>query len=141
MNTWVSADGADRGLYADFLDEAAQILNCPALKDAAKKFRESRSLWLAFADALLPDAVPLLGESKKLISRKHELFVEKGEAALPEIKQINKRHGELLKDSEKHFPLSNAEAAELPREPPRSDTSRSVQRKSKPWTCFKDAIV
>jgi hypothetical protein len=48
-----------------------------------------------------------------LICRKHELFIEKGESALPEIKQINNRHRELLKESEKHFPLSNIEAAEL----------------------------
>lgn len=113
INTWGSADGADRGLYADFLDEAAQILNRPALKEAAKKFRESHSLWLSFADALLPSEVPLLGESKKLIRRKHELFIEKGETALPEIKQIHQHHNQLLKESEKKFPLSNAEAAAL----------------------------
>ncbi len=30
--TWGAADGAERGLYADFLDEAAQILKKPALQ-------------------------------------------------------------------------------------------------------------
>lgn len=113
INTWVSADGADRGLYADFLDEATQILKRPALKEAAEKFRESHGLWRAFADALLPESIPLLGESRKLIQRKHDLFVNKGEAALSEIKQINKRHQQLLKSSETDFPLSTAEAAGL----------------------------
>jgi hypothetical protein len=113
INTWVSADGADRGLYADFLLEAAQILKSLALNEAAEIFRESYELWLTFADALLPDDVQLLGESKKLIQKKHDLFVEKGESALPEIKQINTRLNDLLAQSENEFPLSKAQAAEL----------------------------
>lgn len=113
VNTWVSVDGADRGLYADFLLEAAQILSKPTLKESAGKFRESRKLWLTFADALLLDEVPMLAESKKLIQKKHELFIEKGEDAFPEIKQINARLNELLLQSEKDFPLSNAQAADL----------------------------
>jgi hypothetical protein len=83
------------------------------LQDVAEKFRESHRLWLAFAEALLPDNVPLLGESKKLIRKKHELFIGKGEAALPEIKQINSRLNEILSQSEKDFPLSNMQAADL----------------------------
>ena len=85
----------------------------PSIEDAAEKFRESHKLWLAFADALLPDDIPLLGESKKLIQKKHNLFIDKGEAALSEIKQINSRLNELLSESENNFPLSNARAAEL----------------------------
>jgi len=113
VNTWGSADGADRGLYAAFLLEAVQILKKPSLKESADKFRESHKLWLAFADALLPDDIPLLGESKKLIQRRHDLFIGEGESALSEIKQINRRLDELLMQSQKDFPLSNAQAAEL----------------------------
>ena len=111
--TWGSADGAERGLYADFLLEAAQILKKPALKEAAEKFRESYGLWLDFANALLPDDVPLLGESKKLIQKKHDLFINEGESGLPEIKQINTQLNKLLKQSETDFPLSNAQISEL----------------------------
>jgi hypothetical protein len=111
--TWGSADGAERGLYADFLLEAAQILNKPALKEAAAKFRESHTLWLAFADALLPDNVSLLADSKKLVQKKHTLFVEQGEVALPEIQKIDAKLNELLAQSENDFPLSTEEAAEL----------------------------
>ncbi len=40
VNTyWVSADGADRGLYADFLLEAAEILKKPVLKDPLRSSR------------------------------------------------------------------------------------------------------
>lgn len=111
--TWGSADGAERGLYADFLVEAVQILNKPSLQEAAARFRESHKLWLAFADALLPDAIPLLGESKRLIQKKHHLFIGQGEAALPEIKKINTELNDLLAQSESNFPLSDVEAAGL----------------------------
>src|SRR5687768_2777220 len=113
VNTWGSADGADRGLYADFLTEAAQILKKPALKESAEKFRDSHKLWLTFADALLPDDIPLLAESKKLIQKKHDLFINEGESALPEIRRINARVNELLSQSETDFPLSTAQAADL----------------------------
>jgi Butirosin biosynthesis protein H, N-terminal/Domain of unknown function (DUF4872) len=113
VNTWGAADGAERGLYADFLEEAAQILKEPALKEAAEKFRESYLLWLQFADALLPDDIPMLSESKKLIRQRHTLFVERGEEALPNIRKINARLRELLKASETDFPLSSVQAAEL----------------------------
>ncbi len=111
--TWGSAEGAERGLYADFLLEAALILKKPALKESAGKFRESYRLWLDFANALLPDDVPLLGESKKLIQKKHNLFINLGESGLPEIKQINTQLNKLLKQSETDFPLSNAQVSEL----------------------------
>ena len=113
VNTWVSADGADRGLYADFLLEAAQILKKPALKESAEKFRVSHTWWLQFADALLPDDVPMLGESKRLIQKKHNLFIDNGETAVPEIKKINARLRDLLKESETDFPFSTTEAAEF----------------------------
>lgn len=113
VNTWGSSDGADRALYADFLEEAAKILKRPALSEAAATFRESHALWLQFADAALPDTVLLLAESRKLIARKHQLFIEKGEAALPEIKKINERHRELLKQAETEFSLSQTQAADL----------------------------
>jgi hypothetical protein len=111
--TWGAGDGAERGLYADFLLEAAQLLDKPGLKQASEKFRRSHRSWLAFADALLPDEVPLLGESKKLIQKKHELFVRDGEAALEEIQEINAQLNELLSQSESDFPLSESQAAEF----------------------------
>ena len=113
IQTWGAAPGAERGLYADFLDEAAFILKKPALKEVAGQFHESYTLWSVFADALLPDDVPLLGESKTLLQREHDMFVEQGESALDEIKNIHTRLTELLKQAESNFPLSEAEAADF----------------------------
>jgi hypothetical protein len=88
-------------------------LNRPSLSEAAAKFRESHRLWLALAEALLPAGIPLLHESKELIQKKHHLFIKEGEAALPEIREINARLQELLAHSETGFPLSALQAADL----------------------------
>jgi hypothetical protein len=48
---------AERLSYAAFLDEAATILQRPALRAVAEQFRSSGRAWDALAAALLPDAV------------------------------------------------------------------------------------
>ena len=113
IQTWGSGPGAERGLYADFLDEAALILKKPALKESAERFRESYTLWLEFAEVLLPDDLPLLGESKNLLQHEHDLFVEQGESALGEIKDIHIRLRELLAQAKIDFPLSGSEAMDF----------------------------
>ena len=50
-----AAHGAHlRGLYADFLDEAAGLLEREALRDAAAAWREAASHWEAIVDVALP---------------------------------------------------------------------------------------
>ncbi len=113
VNHWGAADGAERGLYADFLDEAAVILKRPTLRESAAVFRESHKLWLKFADALLPQDVPMLAESRKLIDRKQKLFFEQGEAALDEIRAVNVQLRALLKEAETDFSLTTTAAMDL----------------------------
>lgn len=111
IQTWGAAPGAERRLYADFLEEAAEILKKPSLNGPAGLFRESYTLWCDFADATLPDDLPLLGESKALLQRKNDMFIEDGDAALPEMISINARLNELLEQANTDFPMSPAEAA------------------------------
>ena len=47
---------AERSHYAAFLDEAAAILNRPALIDAADEFRRAAEAWRALGSVLLPDS-------------------------------------------------------------------------------------
>ena len=85
----------------------------PGLKECAEGFRESYTIWTELAQALLPDEVPLLAESKKLIQRKYDLFLEEGQAALGEIKLMDVRFKELISQVESEFPLSQAEIGSL----------------------------
>jgi hypothetical protein len=47
------------------------------------------------------------------LRKKQDLFIQKGESALPEIRRIHDRLKEILKESETDFPLSDVDAAEL----------------------------
>ena len=109
--TWSGAGSAERGSYADFLDEAALLLNKPDLSHAAAQFRQAGAAWDAFANALLPDSVPVFKETRDLKLRRHHLFIEQGSAAREEIAACNLRLGEIVDAMRDQFPLSAAEAA------------------------------
>lgn len=104
-----AGNSAERGLYADFLDEAAVILEKPGLKNVATQFRQSEQLWHKLSDRLLPDDVVPFKEAKNLLTRKQSLFIDKGAEALPEIQDANKRLKAIQKDVAQKFPMSAAE--------------------------------
>jgi hypothetical protein len=103
-------DPAERQLYARFLDEAAIILQKPALRKAADHFRRAGHAWEVLSQALLSGDMPLLDETRQLMQRRHQAFVERGNEALTEIKEIDNRLGELREEAEHNFPLSEDEA-------------------------------
>jgi len=105
---WGGSDGAERALYADFLDEAALILNKPDLKSAGELFRQSAVAWNAFVQAILPDDIPLLKESRELKLRKRDLF-KLGQSTVDERKAINARLTELKEIAATDFPMSAAQ--------------------------------
>lgn len=104
-------NSAERGMYADFLDEAAMILNKPTLREAASLFRESERAWSALAELLLPDDVPLFKEAKSLLNRKRTVFIEQGGEGLAAIRDINQKLRAL--QAAEHFPLNEPEAADF----------------------------
>ena len=105
--------GAERDVYADFLDEAAQVLNADALKDVAALYREAAAAWERLLDSLLPVDAPMLGETRALIDRKTDLFIESGAAQLDEIRACYQRLEALKTEAESDFPLSAPEIADL----------------------------
>lgn len=105
--------GAERDVYADFLDEAAAALDAEALKDVAARYRESAAAWGRLLDSLLPKDAPMLGETRDLIDRKTDLFIESGAAQLEEISACYQRLETLKTEAENDFPLSEAEISDL----------------------------
>jgi hypothetical protein len=99
---------AERDVYADFLDEASAVLNNPALKDAAQKFRDVTPLWATLAHDILPDRIEPFKETRELMTRKHILFLEKGGEALHDIVAINERLDAIKADVAVNFPLDAA---------------------------------
>jgi hypothetical protein len=110
---WAMTTVSDRERYADFLDEAAQILKKPKLKLAGEHFRESSAAWRALAEAVLPSDVPLFKEARELSHRKHQLFIECGGAAVGDIETIDARLKDIKASVNAKFPLTNEQAADL----------------------------
>ncbi len=67
-----------RGLYADFLDEAAALLEDPAPAEAAVAWREAAARWQALAELVLP-----FDRVRELLAEVHTTVVEGGDAAAP----------------------------------------------------------
>lgn len=105
--------GAEREVFAQFLDEASSLLSNSALRDIAQKFRTSAKVWDDLAETLLPDEVPVLKETRVLMLDRHQLFLNKGNAALKDIRQMNNRLEEIKNQVSEQFPINSAEAAEL----------------------------
>jgi len=103
-------NAAERGMYADFLEEAALILQKPALREAASQFRGSEAAWATLAEMILPDDVPILSEAKALLDRKQALFMGYEAEKLEEIRQINRNLRELQAKAAADFPIREGEA-------------------------------
>jgi hypothetical protein len=104
---------ADRPLYATFLEEAAIILNKPALAEVAQQFRQSGAAWRELGATLLPDTVAPLHETRVLLERKEQLFIEAGAASRQERKQIFERLQAIRTAMITDFPLTAAEVVAL----------------------------
>ena len=97
---------AERDVFADFLDEAAVILQRPALRDSAARFRVSAEAWSELGRMLLPDSVPVWGEARNLMLKNQRLFLDQGGAALEEGRANARRLIEIRRQMETGFPLS-----------------------------------
>ena len=104
---------AERFLFANFLDEAAAILNRPALAEVAPRFRDAGQAWDALGQALLPDDIAPLGQTRTLMLLRHHLFLERGRDALPDIRQIDGQLAALKQELIGDFPLDEAGVAGL----------------------------
>jgi hypothetical protein len=113
IETFGHEGGADRGKYADFLDEASLILDKPALNSAAQQFRASQEAWHKLGVALLPDEVLLLQETRQLMLESHRLFLEEGNEGLAKRVGVNGRLAAIKAELAANFPLNEAEVQEL----------------------------
>jgi hypothetical protein len=110
---WGTGGYGSRAMYADFLDEASAILGKPALKEVAALFRAAVFAWEQVYAALLPDDIPLLGRTRRLLDEKYDLFLDAGAESLPERREIQADLDALHDEMADHFPLDTAGARHL----------------------------
>lgn len=101
--------GADREVYADFLDEAALVLGKPALGEAAARFREAAAAWAALGATLLPEEIEPFRETRALMVRRHALFLNEGSAATSRLREIDARLAAVRQAADGDFPLTEPE--------------------------------
>jgi len=103
----VLLDGTDgaglRGMYADFLDEAAGIMHNPALKEAAAAYRDVAAKWRAFGNAALSAAV--FAETRDLMNQRYSLYQQ---GKQDEMRSVSARLENLMGEFNTDFPLDDA---------------------------------
>ena len=105
--------GGMRGMYADFLREAAPIIGLPALEEIADQYQDLANRWTNLADASLPTEVPIFQETKQLLAQRSATLLEKGSDGVEEILPVEARIQALKEEIDADFPLGEAEIADL----------------------------
>ena len=100
---------AERDVYADFLDEAAIVLDRPMLKEGAAQFRTSAQAWRELGSLLLPDSIPPWGEARKLMLENQRLFLDFGADSYETGRANADRLIAIRREMETDFPLSEAD--------------------------------
>ncbi len=105
--------GGMRGMYADFLEEAAPVLDSTDLKKIAGQYRALHQRWSALADAALPDEIDVFKTTRELLDRRAALRREQGGEGLDAITPINDALHDLKGELNDSFPLSEPETSQL----------------------------
>lgn len=113
IETAGTGGGLFRALYADFLEEADAITKNSALTKLARRYRELGRQWTELGEAALPDDIKPFKQTKDLLKKNLQLFIQKGEKADKElIEGANSIH-RLENDLRGTFPLNAADTRAL----------------------------
>jgi hypothetical protein len=115
--------GAFRGLYADFLEEAAEAARRRKLKDAAEPFRLAARAWRGLARAALPTSVPALHQLRALTAAREAVLARRGPAGLEQAGELGEQARRLRRACEETFPIPPGDVMDL-----LSDLRRRVVR-------------
>ncbi len=80
--------GLYRAMFADFLEEAANILGRKELSKIASDYKRLAKQWSGLAEAVLPADIQPFKKCRELIDNYEKSFVAKGDAAAKELSQI-----------------------------------------------------
>lgn len=75
--------GSLRGLYASFLDTAADLIDKPALGRVSSTFRDLDEKWVELAERVAPGDHEPFAQARELIDSLHEQVLDAGDAGRP----------------------------------------------------------
>ncbi len=101
-----------RGLYADFLDEAAVLCGKPALAELANTYRGLGKQWVELAEVAFPGKVKPFKQMKELLHKRNSQ-VEKGEKGQKQVLETAERLRKLEQEMKQKSPLSSTEGAAI----------------------------
>lgn len=110
VETWGTGGGAYRVLFAEFLEEAARILDRADLASSAERFHAIAEAWSDLARAALPDRFPVLRLTRERIVERARLFRDQGMEALERIREIAAELDHLREQMRELFPLDDAQS-------------------------------
>jgi len=105
--------GGMRGLYADFLEEAADVLNRAVLREVAEQYRKLAARWSAFASAALPDPIEPLRQTKELLCQRYNILMTEGGDGVEAMRPLTEQLGKLYVQHNLEFPMSDSEIDKL----------------------------
>ena len=104
-----SPGGAHRTAYAEFLEEASEVLNNSSLRKTAILYRELGQKWTNLANTALPNSIPLFKKAREAALEWNSIFISKGQTYLKEVQKasekVNNIHVEIMED----YPLTKTE--------------------------------
>ncbi len=110
----IRSDGTEgfalRRMYADFLHQAATILNNPAYNAAAGQYLQLSNHWANLAENALPSHITVFDEVKNLLNKK-QLAYQKHQ--MTSYDKTHRALGKLEKDIAKAFPLDAYQTTQL----------------------------
>ena len=95
--------GSLRSLYADFLDEASELLDMGALGSVAKGCRDVDAQWSHLAETAAPRSHRLFERARDLIDSLHEHVLEDGDAGRKKAASVAKQLWKLRNRSQPLF--------------------------------------
>ena len=103
------SDGtALRGMYADFLTEAAAVLGVPALDDAAAEYRAIGAKWHALAEMSLDPTVEPLAAARDILDRREAAIRTGGDDQADTIVGLGKEFEAMRPAADAAFPRDQA---------------------------------
>lgn len=107
INTFGKQGKAERDVFADFLDEAALLLDNPDLRTAAAEFRAAAQAWEDVSLALLPDEVEPFQRARHLLLSRHTEFLNRGAEAVGDMRKMDQELSRIRAEMETGFPLND----------------------------------